>query len=291
MVEGMRATLYRGSETLNVVGESHYQDNLWNVVGSEPSEVRVRHGCVAILIAEEDNPYDVNAISVWVNGLIVGHLSREDAVAYRPGLVKLSTRGPVALSGAIVGGGHGGKAILGIFLDHDPRDFGLASEQQPQPHLRTGLSEAMATDYWDDSYDLGWLANLSDDRRSAVTQLYGLLEHESDLVDRHFMFSELEARLYRMRDEDEHALTEYDKACHSHDSEMGLIRPALLDKFGGVPLLDTYRQQTVRQQKSKNWGEGLRWARRGLELYGDEAHNQDWVDDLRKRASHCELKD
>jgi hypothetical protein len=290
MVDGMRATLYRGSETLDVAGESHHQDNLWRIVGHEPTEARVQQDCVAILVAERDNPYDANAISVWVNGLLVGYLPKDAAVDYRPGLLKLSESGPVALSGAIVGGGYGGKAILGVFLNHDPRDFGLDSDRPLRSEMRTGLSEAMATDQWDDSYNLSWLEGLSDDTRAAVTQLRHLLEDETDLLDRHFMYSELESRLYKMRDVDEKALTEYDEACHSHDSEMDSIRLALLEKFGDLPLLETYKQQAIRQQKAKNWDEGLRWTRRGLYLYGDSAHNQDWVNDLKKRAAHFDAK-
>jgi hypothetical protein len=46
----------------------------------------------AVLYAETDNPYDDNAISVWINGMKVGHLAREDAAAYRPGLLALQAR-------------------------------------------------------------------------------------------------------------------------------------------------------------------------------------------------------
>ena len=38
----------------------------------------------AVLVAEPDNPYDANAVSVWVKGLKVGYLSREDARATGP---------------------------------------------------------------------------------------------------------------------------------------------------------------------------------------------------------------
>jgi hypothetical protein len=40
------------------------------------------------LAAEADNPDDANAVSVWVQGLKVGYLSRDDARRYRPGLLR-----------------------------------------------------------------------------------------------------------------------------------------------------------------------------------------------------------
>lgn len=85
------------------------------------------------------------------------------------------------------------------------------------------------------------------------------------------MYCELEERLYKSRDAFTSALDDYDQACTSHDMEMDGIRKALFVKFGAVPLLDTYRQMAVRHQKAKNWAEALRWAQRGMALYGEDA--------------------
>ncbi len=282
-VIGIVSPVYGGHEMLEVVGESYRQANLWRIVGCEPCNDRIQHACHAVLIAETDNIYDANAISVWVEGLQVGFLSRDDAADYRPGLMRLAEHGPVALAATIVGGGRGGPPLLGIFLDHDPTDFGLTGP--PAWELRTGLSEAFATDLADDSYDLSWFQALPDDTRRAASKLQELLDHDPDPIDRHFMFSELEARLYRLRDVEPDALSDYDRICQAHDAEMVTIRPALCGKFGKMPLLETYKQQAIRQQKAKNWAEGRRWARRGLEVYGEDASSQDWVDDLRKREA------
>jgi hypothetical protein len=285
MVDGMRATLYAGCETLEVVGESHRQGNLWAIVGCEPTNDRVRHDCHAILVAEYDNPHDHNAISVWIDRHLVGYLSREDAADYRPGLLKLFERGPVALAVTIGGGGYGGQALLGVFLDHDPADFGVNAAPSPPRQLRTGLSDAFITDRFDDSYDLSRRHELPEDIRRAVTKLRQLLEHHPDPIDRHFMFCELETRLYRLRDSDPTALAAYDHACRAHDAEMIAIRPALFEKFGKIPLLETYKQQAIRQQRAKNWTEGLQWAEQGIALYGEDAARPDWIADLRKRAA------
>ena len=86
--------LLGGSHDLEVVGESQYQDALWRVAGGRTAE-RVRVEVQAVLLAEPDNPYDPNAITVLIDGAKVGYLCRDDAQAYRPGLLALED----ALSG------------------------------------------------------------------------------------------------------------------------------------------------------------------------------------------------
>ena len=94
--------------------------------------------------------------------------------------------------------------MLGVWLSHDPVDFGLAAIVPPAPALagamRTGLTEALLTDAADDSYDLSWLRRLPSDTPPAIRELRRLLQHDPDPIDRHFMFCELEDRLYRSRD-------------------------------------------------------------------------------------------
>jgi hypothetical protein len=68
------------------------------------------------------------------------------------------------------------------------------------------------------------------------------------------------------------------------------IRQALLVKFGAVPLLDTYRQMAIRQQKAKDWAKAVWWAERGLSLYGDKAARPEVVDDLTKRLAAYRAK-
>jgi hypothetical protein len=124
------ATLHTGDETLYVVGESYRQDALWAIVGGR-STGPVRKEIVAVLIPEPDNPHDGNAIKVLIDSQHVGYLSRGDAAVYLTGLLALmneSENGLVALEGVIVGGGPRPDGIgrLGVFLDHDPADFGMA---------------------------------------------------------------------------------------------------------------------------------------------------------------------
>jgi hypothetical protein len=288
-----QASIWPGSETLEVVGESHYQENLWRLVGGSKAR-EVRAEIVAVIAPEPKNRFDPNAVKVTINGLQVGHLSRDQAVAYGPGLKALMERsagGRVALSGVIVGGGNGRH--LGVFLEHDPSDFGISSGRKvDEPaSFRTGLSEAMFTDREDDSYDLSWYQGLSSDNTKAITQLRKLLVNDPDPIDRHFMFCELESRLYKSRDAFDSALDEFDNVCVLHDSELETtIRKALMDKFGKLPVLDLYKQSAIRHQKAKNFEKSAWWARRGIAIYGENAGVEGVVEDLIKRATFAESK-
>jgi hypothetical protein len=129
------ACIYGGDETLDIVGESYRQEVLWKIVGVPPGS-QVRHPVHAVLHPEMSNPHDPNAISVHIDGHLVGYLAREDAAAYRPGLLALMAREGgkhIALEGMVVGGSD--SRSLGVFLDHDPEDFGL-SRTGPPPVFR-----------------------------------------------------------------------------------------------------------------------------------------------------------
>lgn len=294
MTEATPVALINGPDDVEVVGESHYQDSLWAIVGGDTG-ARVRHDVSAILVAETDNRFDENAVSVWVMGHKVGYLSRADATRLRPGLSALEQRHrkSIALTGTIVGGGRndGRIGMLGVFLNYDAVEFGLprgARTYGPARAtggvLRTGLSQAMATDAADNSYDLSWLHSLPGEPTRRVRRLHELLAQERDLISRHFLFAEIESTLYGVRDTGPGALIEYDETCRRHDYEMNDIVPVLAAKFGAVPLLETYRQSAIRHQKAKNLDKALWWAERGIALYGDRPAKSEMVLDLHKRA-------
>lgn len=287
------ANLYAGTEALDVVGESHYQDVLWLLVGDRSSSA-VRHAVYAVLVPESSNPHDPNAVSVQINGQVVGYLSRQDAVSYRPGLLALMQSGNcyVALEGFIIGGGPG-RASLGVFLNHDPTDFGLQGPAATPGHEgepRTGFSEARGADHSGDHHNLSWYNELPDGDRAAIEKLRELLPAATDVLDRHFMFNELEARLYRSRDLYPTALDEYDEACRIHDEQMEGICLEFRSKWGEIPVLDTYRQMCIRQQKQQNWQGVIWWADRGLHLYGEDAGRESAVEDLTKRRNRAGAK-
>ncbi len=294
-LETVEATLYPGDDPLEVVGESRYQDALWTIAGGRRGDP-VRYETEAVLEPEPKNPYDPNAIKVLIGGALVGYLSREDAATFRPGLLRLmeaSPSGRVALEASIVGGGprRDGIGFLGVFLEHNPADFGVAREGAASARsLRTGFSEATATDLADDSYDLSWYEELSENHVTAIRQLRSKLETERDPIDRHYMLCELEKRLYKCRDAFASALDEFDDVCRQHDDEMDTIRPALLDKFGVIPVIEMYRQAAVRCQKAKGWQAMRDWAQRGISVYGEHAARPEAVEDLHKRLGYAMAK-
>jgi hypothetical protein len=174
-------------------------------------------------------------------------------------------------AGVIAGGGMraDGPGRLGVFLEHDPADFGLRPTRVNSPsgsRMRTGLSDALATDEADDSYDLSWMSDLPLDDLRAIKMLRQLLEHETDAIDRHYMHSHLQTLLYRSRDVFASALDEYDQACQQHDAEMDSTRAAFMAKWGQVPVLELYRQMAIRQQRAKNFEQALWWAERGIAI-------------------------
>ena len=297
MVDGARAALLDGRETLEVVGESRYQDNLWRLVrGRADLGERVRVEIVAILVAEPDNPYDANAVGVWIDGLKVGHLSRNDVPLYQPGLMALQEKHgtPIALSGVVAGGGmrDDGMGRLGVFLDHDPEDFGVSG---PQLHKLAELRaqgatpETLSTEYADASH-LSWIRELPADDIRAIPILRRLLNDEADPLTRHSVYEYLEARLYRSRDTFASALDEYDQVCLQHDAEMDGICQACISRWGDVPFLGTYQQMAIRKQKAKDFEQALWWAERGIALYGDKARYPNDVEDLRNRAARYRSK-
>jgi hypothetical protein len=152
------------------------------------------------------------------------------------------------------------------------------------------LSAAITTNATDDSYDLSWVETLPEDLIAAIATLRRLLVHERDPIDRHFMFDHLEKALYRCRDAFASALEDYDACCAQHDEEMDTIRAAFLAKWGKVPALHMYKQMCIRQAKAHDYAQALRWAKRGLALYAEDAARPDTVEDLRRRANTYQAK-
>jgi hypothetical protein len=126
---------------------------------------------------------------------------------------------------------------------------------------------------------------LPGDDIKAIPALHQLLARETEPISRHFMFTELETILHRSRDSFQSALEEYDVACQQHNAEIGHIREALLAKWGKLPLIDTYRQMAIRQQKAGNHQEALWWAERGIAVYGDACARPEFLEDLQNRAA------
>jgi hypothetical protein len=109
-----------GTFACDVVGESKYQVNLEHIAdgrSEDSTEVRKQ----ALLVLEDDNRHDSNAVCVRIDGLRVGYLSREMARGYRSQLKKQGI--PLAnywCEAAIVGGwdrGPDDRGHFGVRLD------------------------------------------------------------------------------------------------------------------------------------------------------------------------------
>jgi rubrerythrin len=128
------------------------------------------------------------------------------------------------------------------------------------------------------------------DRLQAIAFIRQNLHKETQPVGRHDLFASLAERLYEAREQFESALAEFDEVCALHDAEMVTIRPALVATFGGLPLLEVYKQSAIRHQKAQDVERALWWARRGVEIYGNDALNPGFAADLSRRISKYEAK-
>ena len=90
--------------TQEVVGEASYQKAISKVVGGKTT-YSAKHECTALLICDDANKYDQNAVEVQIDGRLVGYLPKNDAAAYRQELENIDAQLPsVAVRAKVVGG-------------------------------------------------------------------------------------------------------------------------------------------------------------------------------------------
>ncbi len=109
-----------GRFSLEVVGESYYQENLEAICG--PRKERGENRVVEVtLILDNNNPYDNKAVRVEVEGKKVGHLSREVARKYRDAIKQGGHPNAIGKCQAKIKGGwerkNGERGNYGIWLD------------------------------------------------------------------------------------------------------------------------------------------------------------------------------
>jgi hypothetical protein len=91
-----------GQYSFAVVGESHYQAELEELVGGRTEE-SAEHYCQAELIPEPDNPFDRNAVYVSIAGEKVGYLPRQTVVRYNE--ARLARAVEIGWCAAVIVGG------------------------------------------------------------------------------------------------------------------------------------------------------------------------------------------
>ena len=106
-------------EIVAIVGEASYQPAIAKACGSTTWEhVRCEIDQFTV-VPEPTNPYDSNAVAIYIEGQKVGYLSRGDALDYQPAMDALRHAGYKAgvCRGSIAGRGPGSDTKnLGVFL-------------------------------------------------------------------------------------------------------------------------------------------------------------------------------
>lgn len=111
-----------GNFEFEVVGESNYQNHIRVLAGEHGDEwANTQH--VALLVPEDQNPHDDKAVSVIINGGLVGYLSRDDARSFRRRLSAKKLGRQITGCAAVVRGGgikNGQRVPYGVWLDMKP---------------------------------------------------------------------------------------------------------------------------------------------------------------------------
>lgn len=103
-----------GTFSFEIVGESHYQQNLDGICGGKSLHGH-QHYCTAHLSTEPDNPYDKNAVAVYIDGHQVGYLPRAAAKAFSKYNLETVTADAVIVGGWLKNNGSSGH--YGVRLD------------------------------------------------------------------------------------------------------------------------------------------------------------------------------
>ncbi len=108
-----------GRFELEVVGESRYRDAIRALAG-EHGDARADARHPALLLVDDDNPYEDKAVAVFLSGRMVGYLAAKDALAFRQMLARHEIDGKLtSTDGAVRGGGawEGKRLAYSVWLD------------------------------------------------------------------------------------------------------------------------------------------------------------------------------
>lgn len=127
---------------LEVVGEASYQPELERLAGGRTDQ-SARVPVVATLATEPTNRHDPNAVAILVAGCVVGYLSREQAVRYKPLIANLEAEDRIPTCSAVIVGGWsrpGDHGHFGIYL-HLAEPHECVMRNQPAPGERVTAAE------------------------------------------------------------------------------------------------------------------------------------------------------
>jgi hypothetical protein len=109
-----------GNYDYEVVGEAQCQESLEEICGGR-DEDGVDHQCVAVMVNDDGNSYDKNAVAVFIDGKRIGFLPRQVAPEFRRQVLRINPScASVGCRGVIRGGwdrGDGDIGSFGVWLD------------------------------------------------------------------------------------------------------------------------------------------------------------------------------
>jgi hypothetical protein len=151
----------RDDAVLEVVGEGSYQANLRTLGGRSGPDGPANTAFVAGLVRDPANRYDENAIAVRIDGRLVGYLSREDAIRYRPVVEWAAAQDHIiACDARLTGGwdnGRGDQGHTGAILHVGTPGETLIELREDEFALRTEHA-------WP-----GWMVAFTGDSRYAIS--------------------------------------------------------------------------------------------------------------------------
>ena len=129
-IDGTLPIKFIGEPDYSIVGESHFQSPLRNIVGGE-YDLGVFWNVVAQLRLIEDNPHDGNAVGIYISDHLVGYIPANDAARVRRELKAANPNELPVICKAMICGGFmdgGERASYGVKIG-----LRFPIEEQPQP--------------------------------------------------------------------------------------------------------------------------------------------------------------
>ena len=126
LADEIHDVLAPGGDIREVVASAPYQEALEAIAGGKPGSTPDAEKW-AHLIPEPDNPWDRNAVAVYIDGRKVGYLPRETSAAYAALLSQLwaSTRGRAVCRAVTSGGWRRVESQVGTVSAVDEEQFGV----------------------------------------------------------------------------------------------------------------------------------------------------------------------
>jgi hypothetical protein len=108
-----------GNYHCEIVGESFYQPAIKRLAGTDNEHVNEKE-FKAFIVPDNDNRHDDRAVRIDIEGMTVGHLSREDARSFRRRLKSKNLTDQITLCKALIVGGdgwNGNPSFYGVCLN------------------------------------------------------------------------------------------------------------------------------------------------------------------------------